>query len=165
MKRLINTLAIILISLSFISCSSVFSISSDEKEKITYQTVLVTVENQDASFSKNIEYRTVREFQEQGVKAFANYNLSALSINKDTLDVCLFLSQVANARLVNISTGKLLWTGKVCLPENSIDASKEIASQLISDGIVAKTTYAKETGDKQVGAATWIFSALLVFFL
>ena len=156
MKHLQFTLVAV-ISFILFGCSNISSVQSPELSQKSFHKVLVIAEGSDISVQQEVEYRTVREFLETGVDAYVNYEALV-----DGCDACLILQENESAKLFDMSTGQIVWTGNTIIAEDFVRSSKEIANDLINEGIVVKTPSAIADGKKEIGLFTWIFSALLV---
>jgi len=161
MKHLLYTPVFVLLVLFFFGCANNLNVSRIGEEQTPFQTIVVRVDDEDSDFAKDIEYRAVRDFCEQGVEAYAENTLLNKGINADTLQARLILSRNENAKLISISTNRVVWEGNVSIEKNLLFSSKDINRYLVDNNIIGKTASAKEMEDKQAGAAIWLFSALL----
>jgi len=127
MKCLINTLTVAILCFFLFGCANSVVLNKVGEEQTPFQTVLVKVNDEDPDVVENIEYRTVREFRESGIKAFASTNFQYTDVDKDTLQVCLVLSSNETVKLFSISTGRNIWEGNVFIKEDFLTSSKEIA--------------------------------------
>jgi hypothetical protein len=125
-----------------------------------FSKILVVAKSQDTSQQQNVEYRTVREFRENGVLAYPNYEPLT-----DTVSARLVLHENGSAELFDITTSQIVWTCDSYIAEDFVTASKEITNELIAQGIVVRTPSAIANGKEEIGGFIWVFSALLVTIL